>query len=269
MTVIYIGGHSCSPRAPEEKPKKEEVECIIRERPTITTGQIQIQKVRQALLSESCAEAVDDVALKYSDTRHLRYLRASVNDKRRPNGSDIEAIRLLEEDFQNQGLGSKLIMEVSEDFVILSSEPKIRIAALITTGQIKEPISLDGCESHAKDFTELEMTTYFPVLRRNVKLATVFVPKPGENSDNIEKLVRTFDGAVNNILPSIAQEYGLDPHEFEGRGLDAHSYVGDEGGGLLGGLCKAKGNGAKNRTVSDFFHLKQDINRHKVYFTAA
>ena len=268
MTVIYIGGHSCSPRAPEEKPKKEEVECIIRERPTITTGQIQIEKVRQALLGESCAEAVDDVALKYSDTRHLRYLRASVNDKRRPNGSDIEAIRLLKEDFQKRGLDSKLILEVGEDFVILSSEQKIRIAALITTGQIKEPVSLDGCESHAKDFTELEMTTYYPVLRRNVKLATIFVPKPGENSDNVEKLVRTFDGAVNDILPSVAQEYGLDPHEFEGRGLDAHSYVGDEGGGLWGGLCKAKGNGVKNKTVSDFFHLKQDINRHKVYFTA-
>ena len=65
---------------------------------------------------------------------------------------------------------------------------------------------------------------------------------------------------MNDILPSVAQEYGIDPHEFEGRGLDAHSYVGDEGGGLWGGLCKAKGNGVKNKTVSDFFHLKQSIN---------
>ena len=190
MTVIYISGHSCSPWVPEEKAKKEEVECIIRERPTITTGEIQIEKVRQALLGESCAEAVNDVALKYSDTRHLR---ASVNDKRRLNGSDIEAIRLLKEDFQKRGLDFKLIMEVGEDFVILLSEQKIRIAALITTGQIKEPVSLDGCESHAKDFTELEMTMYYPVLRRNVKLATIFVPKPGENSDNVKKLVTTFD----------------------------------------------------------------------------
>lgn len=150
MMVIYIGGHSRSPRAPEEKPQKVEVECIIRERPTITTGQIQIEKVRQAMLGESCAEAVDDVALKYSDTRHLQYLRASVNDKRRPNGSDIEAIRLLKEDFQKRRLDSKLIMEVGEDFVVLSSEQKIRIAALITTGQIKEPVSVDGCESSCK-----------------------------------------------------------------------------------------------------------------------
>ena len=138
-------------------------------------------------------------------------------------------------------------MEVGEDFVILSSEPKVRIAALITTGQTKEPVSLDGCESHAKDVTELEITTYYPVLRRNVKLATIFVPKPGENSDNVEKLVRTFDGAVNDILPSVAREYGLDTHECEGRGLDAHSYVRDEGGGLWGGLCKAKAMALKIR----------------------
>lgn len=82
------------------------------------------------------------------------------------------------------------------------------------------------------------MTTHYPVLRRNVKLATIFVPKPGENSDNIKKSVRTFDGAVNDLLLSVAQECGLDSPEFEGRGLDAHSYVGDEGGGLWGDFEK-------------------------------
>lgn len=117
------------------------------------SDQIQIKKVRQALLGESCAEAVDDVALKYSDTRHLWYLQASMNDKRRPNWSDIEAITLLKEDFKKQGLDSKLVMEVGEDFIILSSKQKIRIAALITTGPTKEPVSFFyGCESHAKEF---------------------------------------------------------------------------------------------------------------------
>lgn len=38
---------------------------------------------------------------------------------------------------------------------------------LITLGKVKEPVSLDGCESLAKEFTEVEMTTYFPLLRRN------------------------------------------------------------------------------------------------------
>lgn len=64
-----------------------------------------------------------------------------MNDKRRPNGSDIEAISLQKEDFKKQGLDSKLIMEVGEDFIILSSKQNIRIAALITTGPTKEPVS--------------------------------------------------------------------------------------------------------------------------------
>lgn len=53
------------------------------------------------------------------------------------------------------------------------------------------------------------------------------------NLDNIKKSVRTFDGAVNDLLPSVAQEC-----EFEGRGLDANSYAGDEGGGLWGDFEK-------------------------------
>lgn len=38
MTVIYIGGYFCLFRALEEKLKKEEVECIIRERFMIIIG---------------------------------------------------------------------------------------------------------------------------------------------------------------------------------------------------------------------------------------
>ena len=60
---------------------------------------------------------------------------------------------LEKEDFKKQGLDSKLVMEVGEDFIILSSKQKIRIAALITTGPTKGPVSFFyGCESHAKEF---------------------------------------------------------------------------------------------------------------------
>ena len=266
MTVVYIGDHSCTPRAVEKKPERDEVKSILRERPTITTGQIQMEKVRQALLSGDDAESLMDVAMTYSNTRHLRYLHNSVNKETRPGGSDIAAIGLLKEDFRKRDLDDNLIMEVGNDYVILSSEQKIRIAALLTLGKIEEPVSLDGCESHAKDYTEIEMTTYYPVLRRNVKLVSMFAPKPGENSGNVEKMVTTFDEAVNKVLPSVAFEYNLDPDEFRGKGLDPHAYVGDEGGALWSGLCKAKGDEVKNKTVSDFFHIKQDIRRHFKYF---
>ena len=40
---------------------------------------------------------------------------------------------------------------------------KTRIAALIITlGQIEEPVSSDGCESHANGFTEIELTNIPP-----------------------------------------------------------------------------------------------------------
>jgi hypothetical protein len=139
---------------------------------------------------------------------------------------------LKKEDFAKRGLDGQLILEVGENYVILSSRQKIQLAALITLGIVQEPVSLDGCESHAKHFSELEMTTYFPLLRRNVKLVSLFAAKPGENSDNVANMVLKFDEAVNKVLPTIAEEHGLNPEDVLGRGLDPNAYVGDEGGAL-------------------------------------
>ena len=200
--------------------------------------------------------------MKYSNAWHIHYLHTSVNKNGRPGGSEIEAIRLLKDDFIARGLDPYLVMDVTDDTVMLSSKQKICIGALITLGITDEPVSLDGCESHAKGFTEIELTAYYPTLRRNVKLVNMFVPKPGENSENVECMVKIFNAAVNAVLPSVAHKNDLSPEEFEGRGLDPHAYVGDEGGALWSVLCKAKGEAIKNKTLSDFFHIKQDIHRH-------
>lgn len=94
-----------------------------------------------------------------------------------------------------------MILDVGEDHVILSSEHKIRLGAKITLGLVDEPVSLDGCESVASNYTELEMTTYDSVLRQNVKLVSIYVPKPGENSENVKLMIEVFDKAVNDDFP--------------------------------------------------------------------
>lgn len=92
---------------------------------------------------------------------------------------------------------------MGDDYVILSSSEKIRIGVLITLGLVSEPVSLDGCESLAKDYTEVELTTYFPLLRRNVKLVSMFCPKPGKNSENVAKMVKAFDAAIEKCCPPL------------------------------------------------------------------
>ena len=92
---------------------------------------------------------------------------------------------------------------MGEDHVILSSEHIIRLG--ITLG----PVSLDGCESVASNYTELEMTNSDPVLRQNVKLVSMYVPKPDQNSENVKLMVEVFDKALNDALPSVAVEYGI------------------------------------------------------------
>lgn len=80
----------------------------------------------------------------------------------------------------------------------------------------------------------------------------MFVPKLGENSENLEYMVKIFDAAVNAVLPSVAREHDLSPEEFEGRGLDPHAYVSNEGGALWSGLCKVKGEAIKKRQCQIF-----------------
>jgi hypothetical protein len=86
MTVIYIGKHNCNPQVKEKKTCKKDVEDILCTRPTITTGQIQINTVREVLLSGKDAQEVHDVAMTYSNKTHLSNLRTSINNKARPGG---------------------------------------------------------------------------------------------------------------------------------------------------------------------------------------
>ena len=55
----------------------------------------------------------------------------------------------------------------------------MRLGALISLGIVDELVSLDGCESHVLNYTEIEMTTYNPILRCNVTLVSMFAAKPG------------------------------------------------------------------------------------------
>ena len=57
-------------------------------------------------------------------------------------------------------------------------------------------------------------------------------------------------------------KHGLNPQDTVGHGLDPSAYVGDEGRVLWSGLCKAKGNSVKDKTISDTFHVKQDVPRY-------
>lgn len=49
--------------------------------------------------ADKSGQEVLDVAMQYSNRRHLEYLQSKVQQTTRPGGSDIEAVRVLKEDF--------------------------------------------------------------------------------------------------------------------------------------------------------------------------
>lgn len=125
MIVIYIGTHDCSPRIKTLKPEKKELEEYLKVRPTSTVKQIQINNVREALLSGKSKEEMDNMAIRYSDQRHIKYLKYSIDKDIRPERSDIEPVRSLSDKLAERNLNKNLILEVGENHVILSSEEKI------------------------------------------------------------------------------------------------------------------------------------------------
>ena len=144
IKVIYIGVHTCQPRVQERKPDKKHVENVVHVRPTITPGQLQVETVREVLLSGKSGQEVADVVIQYGNRKHFQYLQSKGQQttRRRPVGSDIEAVRVLKEDFVKRGLNKNLILEEGDDFVILSSEAKIHLAALLTLGIVDKPVRL-------------------------------------------------------------------------------------------------------------------------------
>lgn len=64
-----------------KKTEKEKLQEYLKVRPTATTKQIQVDKVRVALLSEKRMHEVEDIATQYSNQRHIQYVRSSIDKK--------------------------------------------------------------------------------------------------------------------------------------------------------------------------------------------
>ena len=91
----------------------------------------------------------------------------------------------------------------------------------------------------------------------------------GENSKNVKLMVEVYDKDVNDTLPSVVMEYSITNIDYLGWvWIPSHTLETKGGGGkaIWKGLCLAKGITVKEEAVSDFFHFKQDLNRHKIYF---
>lgn len=82
MTVIYLQEHDCSPKQEEDKPSKHELEKIIRVKPTKSAGQLQLDVVREALLSSKEGDKVNEIALKLSNKNIFNIYRVPSTRKR-------------------------------------------------------------------------------------------------------------------------------------------------------------------------------------------
>ena len=68
------------------------MEHILHIKPTKLADKLLLDVGREALLSGKEVDGVNEIALKYSNKKHLQYIPSTINKKKRPGGSEIEAL---------------------------------------------------------------------------------------------------------------------------------------------------------------------------------
>lgn len=118
----------------------------------------------------------------------------------------------------------KIVNTDENIYVLTSSKLKAKIASDMnrsgTHFMSKEYAFIDGTKSTCAGYTELAISVYPPLLRRTIKLCSMFCN--GENSENVETMVSSMDEAVNAVT---------------GMNFDPIGFVSDEGGNNSKGAC--------------------------------
>ena len=178
--------------------------------------------------------------------------------ERRPHGHSIEAVDKLKNrlDSMDCNLIWKVVNTEESNYVITSSRLKAKIASDMNRNgkhfMAKEYAFLDGTRSTCSGYTELTISVYHPLLRRTIKLCSMFCT--GENSENIKTMVSSMDDLVNSTT---------------GAKFDPIGFVSDEGGAIQKGLVDFYGHEVKERLKACDFHFYQDRNRYAKFCTSS
>ena len=149
----------------------------------------------------------------------------------------------------------KVVNTDESTYVITSSELKAKIASDMnrsgTHFMAKEFAFIDGTKSMCAGYTELTISVYHPLLRRTIKLCSMFCN--GENSENVETMVSSMDEFVNAVTGK----------------FDLTGFVSNKGGAIQKGLVDFYGPQIKERLKACDFHFYQDRNRYAKFCTSA
>ena len=203
------------------------------------------------LLRQINQSEIDNVAEEFTNTQFIRDAKKETMKERQPHGHSIEAVDKLKNrlDSMDCNLIWKVVNTEESNYVITSSRLKAKIASDMNRNgkhfMAKEYAFIDGTRSTCSGYTELTISVYHPLLRRTIKLCSMFCT--GENSENIKTMVSSMDDLVNSTI---------------GAKFDPIGFVSDEGGAIQKGLVDFYGHEVKECLKACDFHFYQDRNRY-------
>ena len=246
LIMKYVGTHTCL--TPQKIAPMDEtlVKQFFLENPSSTAARFKDYAIKKALHE---GQDITEVSMQYADINKIRMIMMKQKKTMNPDGSGLGFLKKFGESLGTTA-GDKYLLSVFEDpkMVLVSSSERMKVAAWLSNKEnnTTESASVDFCESHFKDYSVMEVTTYSGELRQLVAMFSIVVKKPGENADNV-------CAALEKIDKMLLEHSGV---KFEPK-----QWTTDNSGALENGIIRAKGISIKPFLASDKLHDIQNINR--------
>lgn len=256
VIVKHVGLHTCKARVPTSIP--EEVGETFSKNPKTKPSKLQRDILVNALRDSGDLNTVKELASRLLDKKKLRNEKQKRASVTHPHGHSFDAVVHLKRQLDTQD--PCLIFELNGEgmnenpsYVFKSSTCLAKIALQMDRSgshyMSKEWVFFDAAHKRCRGFKTFSITTFHPLLRKIIKLATMEC----KEEDTIS--VRIMWELFNKVLQTIS---GCISYKFNPCG-----WMVDEAGSNWKGLKEAYGEDVQKRMVSCQFHYQQSRNDHR------
>jgi hypothetical protein len=256
VIVRHLGFHTCPARIPMTFP--EEISETFSRNPKTKPSKLQRDILVNSLRESGNVNAIKELASNLLDKKKLRNEKQKQSKVTHPHGHSFDAVVHLKRQLDAQD--PFLIFEINGEgmnenpsYVFKSSTFLAKIALEMDRSgnhyMLKEWVFFDAAHKRCRGFKTFSITTFHPLLRKIVKLATM------ECKEEDTRSVKIMWELFNKVLQTVSSQnfYKFNPC----------GWMVDEAGSNWKGLKEVYGDDVQTRIVSCQFHYQQSRNDHR------
>lgn len=256
IQVFHWGEHTCPVISKPEKPTKK-IREMLEENPKLTPSEVQSSFIMACLRQEGDWNEVENAANRLLDKKWIANEKQNMKKETRPYGENFETLVTFKLYCDNQD--ELLIYKVNDrrgnpdlpSFVFKTSRERMKIALnMDREGDhfMQEEYCYFDCKvKRCHNFVTLTASTYHPILKKQIPLATMETEK--EDSENIELFWTLFNASIKKAADDNTVSF------------NPTGWCTDMAGANMNGIRKVFGEDALSRIKSCEFHFKESRNK--------